>query len=79
VAECCLQEKHIPGLIALAARWGDESPDDDSIYGPIHAWRALGQLRAVDAVQGVTGVPRDAAPWFRRQCNTSVNTRVLFG
>jgi hypothetical protein len=28
---------------------------------------------------GVTGVPRDAAPWFRRQCNTSVSTRVLFG
>lgn len=45
---------HIPALIALAT---DQSlldlPDDDDPRGwaPVHAWRALGQLRALQAIR----------------------------
>jgi hypothetical protein len=51
IAGYSLTAEHIPALIALAVQWIDSDADDDSVYGPIHAWRALGQLRAVQAVQ----------------------------
>jgi hypothetical protein len=51
VAEYSLTSEHIPALISLATQWIEAPPDDASVYGPVHAWRALGQLRAVEAVQ----------------------------
>lgn len=48
-----LGPEHIPILIDLAREWLDveERPEDDVLYAPVHAWRALGQLRAVEAVE----------------------------
>jgi hypothetical protein len=46
----------IPALIALATQWVDEPPEDDAVYGPVHAWRALGQMRALEAVQPLLDV-----------------------
>lgn len=48
-----------PALIAVLKRWVDvveDEPDDEAELqpqwcAPIHAWRALGQLRALDAVE----------------------------
>lgn len=51
VGEYALNSQHIPGLISLATEWGHEQPGSDVVYGAIRAWRALGQLRAVEAVQ----------------------------
>ncbi len=47
-----LGSEYIPDLIRLA---GDEvfnegDPDSPEVWGPLHAWRALGQLHAIDAV-----------------------------
>lgn len=46
-------ERHIPDLIALATdpdlNWADG--DDPRVWGPLHAWRALAQLRAAEAVR----------------------------
>ncbi len=56
VAEYSLTADHIPALIALATQWVDEPPDDRAVYGPVHAWRALAQLRAVEAVQPLLDV-----------------------
>ncbi|MEO7403519.1 MAG: hypothetical protein ABIU95_07600 [Burkholderiales bacterium] len=56
VAEYSLTSEHIPTLISLATQWGDEPPENEAVYGPVHAWRALGQLRAVDAVQPLLDV-----------------------
>jgi len=45
---------HIPQLIAMAT---DEqlharaTPDDAAVWAPVHAWRALGQLRAAEAAR----------------------------
>jgi len=53
VAEFALGPEHIPVLIELARQWAEtgERPEDDTLYAPVHAWRALGQLRAVEAVE----------------------------
>lgn len=55
-SELDLGPQHIPELIDLARFWveRDEWPPDDSditVWAPIHAWRALGQLRATEAVE----------------------------
>ena len=48
---------HIPALIKLAGddelRWRDT--DDPALWAPIHAWYALGQLRAEQAVGALLG------------------------
>lgn len=54
-----LQAEHIPELIRLvddhALRW--ESPEDDPvIYAAVHAWRALGQLKAEAAAPALVGL-----------------------
>jgi hypothetical protein len=45
-------EEHIPELVQMALdnnlHWCD---DPQAMYGPVHAWRALGQLQATDAVK----------------------------
>lgn len=56
VAEYSLASEHIPALISLATEWVDEPPENEAEYGPVHAWRALGQLRAVEAVQPLLDV-----------------------
>jgi hypothetical protein len=51
--ELGLGPEHVPDLIRLASDrelfWAEE--ESDAVYGPIHAWRALGQLRAEAAVE----------------------------
>jgi len=46
--------EHIPDLIRLATdeplRWGEDS-EEPALWGPLHAWFALGQLRAEAAVE----------------------------
>ena len=51
VREYSLTSEHIPVLTSLATHWVDAPPENKAVYGPVHAWRALGQLRAVEAVQ----------------------------
>jgi hypothetical protein len=52
VAEFRLCRADVPVLIDIACQWADaERPDDDVLCAPIHAWRALGQLRAAEAVE----------------------------
>lgn len=56
VSEFDLGPEHIPELIDLARFWVEREdwPEDDTdiaIYAPVHAWRALGQLRAAEAVE----------------------------
>jgi hypothetical protein len=48
-----LDETHIPGLIRLATDVDLHLTEQDipAIWGPVHAWRALGQLRAVAAIE----------------------------
>jgi hypothetical protein len=52
VTEFGLRREHIPELIRLACdaalNWGD--PDSHEVWAPVHAWRALGQLRAEASV-----------------------------
>jgi hypothetical protein len=51
--------EHVSELIRLATdeelRWGDAS-DEPALWGPIHAWYALGQLRAASAVEPLLGI-----------------------
>ena len=51
-----LGPEHVPDLIRMALDddlyWGE--PDSDEVWAPIHAWRALGQLRAEEAVKPLT-------------------------
>jgi hypothetical protein len=49
--------EHVPDLMRLARAWLadlDELDEDEetppSFFGPIHAWRALGQLQAIEAI-----------------------------
>jgi hypothetical protein len=45
--------EHIPDLIRLAidAELNNADPDSLEVWAPLHAWRALGQLRAESAVE----------------------------
>ena len=56
VSEYSLTADHVQALISLATQWVDEPPDNSAVYGPVHAWRALAQLRAVEAVQPLLDV-----------------------
>jgi hypothetical protein len=48
-----LRPEHIPDLLRLAADTAMQADDSrvPEVYGAVHAWRALGQLRAVEAVR----------------------------
>ena len=52
VTEFGLRQTHIPALVEIARKWAenDELPEDEW-SAPIHAWRALAQLRAVEVVE----------------------------
>ena len=53
VKQSGLGPKHIPALIDIAREWigVEERLDNNTFYAPVHAWRALGQLRAVETVE----------------------------
>lgn len=55
-----ITEEHIPQLIQLAtdSRYLDACTEGIEDWAPIHAWRALGQLRAVEAVGTLVGLLR---------------------
>jgi hypothetical protein len=48
-----LSDEHIPALIAMACdeTLNDADEDSSEVWGPTHAWRALGQMRAADATE----------------------------
>ena len=50
-------QEDIPELIKMSAdedlQWADS--ESDEVWAPIHAWRALGQLQAVEAVPSLIG------------------------
>jgi len=53
VGKLGLTAEHVPALIEIARRWqeADDYPDEDAGWAPVHAWRALAQLRATEAVE----------------------------
>ncbi len=53
VQELNLEAKHIPELIEMATDEELNHGDSDSqeIWSPVHAWRALGQLKASEALE----------------------------
>lgn len=53
-----LQAEHIPALIAIAVDPDLLALDDKDPrgWGPVHAWRALGQMRAESAIQSLIGL-----------------------
>lgn len=53
VGQLRLTQDHVPGLIEIVRMWEKEDglPEGDAGAAPIHAWRALGQLRAIEAVE----------------------------
>lgn len=51
VAEYGLTDEHCPALISLATEWVSKPSESNESYVAVHAWRALGQMRAVEAVQ----------------------------
>jgi hypothetical protein len=55
-----LRPEHVPDLIRLASTYctGEEDFEEAPAWGPIHAWRALGQLRAAEAAEVLLGVVR---------------------
>ena len=59
VRELNLEEKHIPELIKMATdeelNQGDSS-DSQEVWSPVHAWRALGQLKASEALKPLLGL-----------------------
>lgn len=53
-----LTEADVPDLIRMATDLTLHTADGDSpeVWAPVHAWRALGQLRAVAAVEPLAGL-----------------------
>ncbi len=63
-----LGPEHVPDLIRMATdhdlNWADE--ESDAVWAPLHAWRALGQLRAQAAIEPLLGQfeELDDSDWF---------------
>jgi hypothetical protein len=55
-----LSREHVPELIRMALDEGLHSGPDTTkvVWGPIHAWRALGQLKAEEAILPLLGLLR---------------------
>ena len=53
VQELGLGAEHIPDLIGMGTdpELNSREPDDLAVWAPLHAWRALGQLRAEAAIE----------------------------
>jgi len=62
VAKLGLTADDVPELLAIVRRWadpqGDWTADEANIagYAPVHAWRCLAQLRAVEAIPVLLGM-----------------------
>lgn len=58
----------VPELIRLmqeAAAWNEDTTEE---WGPVHAWRTLGQLRAVEAVPPLVALlARDMSDWIAEE------------
>ena len=75
VAELGLTAEHVPGLVRIARLWLDtlagSAPAEPELWAPIHAWRALGQLRVVEAVEPLLAMLDDLAEadddWFMEE------------
>jgi hypothetical protein len=55
--------EHVPALIQMATdtELHFESPDEDAVWGPVHAWRTLGFLAATEAIDPLTRFLRENA------------------
>jgi hypothetical protein len=67
-----LTSQHIPELIKLATdRRHNFAEDDPAMWGPVHAWRALGQLRAEKAIEPLIGllhyIDQDGDDWINEE------------
>lgn len=53
IEELKLEEQHIPELIKMATDETLNHADSESqeVWSPVHAWRALGQLKALEALE----------------------------
>jgi hypothetical protein len=52
VTEFRLQPAHVPALVEIARKWAENDElSEDEWSAPIHAWRALAQLRAMEVVE----------------------------
>jgi hypothetical protein len=64
-----LTEDHIPGLIQMAIdqdlNWADS--ESLEVWAPVHAWRALGQLKAEAAIEPLLSIfnVMEESDWFR--------------
>src|SRR5689334_3370154 len=58
VTEYGFTEEHVPALIQLATDGSlcELESEDPLVWAPLHAWRALGQLRAEEAVEPLLGL-----------------------
>jgi hypothetical protein len=58
VQELNLEDKHIPELIKMATdeELNQANSDSKEVWSPVHAWRALGQLKAISALEPLLGL-----------------------
>ena len=64
--------EHIPDLLRMVSDedlWENDNEDDPAGFAPIHAWRALGQLRAEEAIRPLIALlgPYDDWDWFKEE------------
>ena len=67
VKQLSLEEKHIPELIRMATDEKLNQGDSESleVWSPVHAWRALGQLKAKEAIKPLLTLLNDQdADWI---------------
>jgi hypothetical protein len=66
IRELNLEAKHIPELIKMATDEELSLADSDSkeVWSPVHAWRALGQLKAVEALKPLLGLLNNDDDWI---------------
>ena len=71
VAAYGFTDEHIPDLIRLASEEDLNWQDEGECYAPIHAYRALGQLRAETAIQPLISLLEvDDSDWFMEDLPT---------
>ncbi|MFT5324582.1 MAG: hypothetical protein ACI8P0_002446 [Planctomycetaceae bacterium] len=52
VTEFGLTSSDVPSLLNCVHKWlEDFDEDDETAWGPVHAWRALGQMRSVEVIE----------------------------
>jgi hypothetical protein len=58
-------DEHIPDLIRLASEEDLDWQDEEEWYAPIHSYRALGQLKAEEAIQPLIRLlDKDDSDWY---------------